>query len=208
MEVRLAVARAIARRGDDHAAWILIRAMRDAALTEARLLEQLGRPFAATALLEALHMPDFAAVRAGLCEALGLARHVPAAFAIARLLRYGTERERTKACRALGRIARPQAVPLLIDALQDRSEVVRALAARALGAIGDARAVEPLAGCLGDRDWWVRSNAAEALRHCGHTGHRALVRARDSHPDRFARERAREAIALVAATHFRHAEGA
>jgi HEAT repeat protein len=48
---------------------------------------------------------------------------------------------------------------------------------------------------LDDPAWWVRANAAASLRALGQPGHQALERALD-HPDRYARDRAREALAM------------
>jgi HEAT repeat protein len=177
VEVRQSLARALARRGDDAAAWRLIEALRERALPEERLIEALGRPFAVTALLVAVRTPELAGVRSGLVEALGLARHAPAGFAIAAILRDGSERERTASCSALGRLRVRAAVPPLLDALDDDVPAVRALAARALAEIGDPRAIEPLAEMLGDPSWWVRANAAEALRRCEHGGRPLAARA-------------------------------
>ena len=52
-----------------------------------------------------------------------------------------------------------------------------------------------LEAVLDDSAWWVRANAASALRTLGAPGHEALERALD-HPDRYARDRAREALAM------------
>ena len=52
-----------------------------------------------------------------------------------------------------------------------------------------------LEAVLDDPAWWVRANAASALRSLGEPGHKALERALD-HPDRYARDRAREALAM------------
>ena len=52
-----------------------------------------------------------------------------------------------------------------------------------------------LAAVLDDSAWWVRANAATSLRALGQPGHLALEHALD-HPDRFARDRAREALAM------------
>jgi HEAT repeat protein len=55
--------------------------------------------------------------------------------------------------------------------------------------------VLPLEQRLSDEAWWVRSNAADTLAEIGADGVEALERAL-SHSDRFARERAEEALAL------------
>jgi HEAT repeat protein len=177
VEVRQSLARALARRGDDAAAWRLIEALRVRALPEERLIEQLGRPFAVAALLVAVRTPALAGIRSALVEALGLARPASAGFAIAAILRDGSERERAASCSALGRIRARAAVSPLLDALVDDVPAVRALAARALAEIGDPRAIEPLTQTLEDPSWWVRANAAEALRRCDHAGHAAPARA-------------------------------
>ena len=197
-EARRVAARGLARRGDAEAAWLLIGALAAKALPEDRVLEQLGRPFAAETLVDALHLEQLRGVHAELVAGLGLARDAIGVFAVARLLRDGDERERTKACRALGRIGRTEVVPFLIEALEDTAATVRAIAARALGEIGDERCVPALGIHLTDRDWWVRANAAESLRRCGPQGILALERALES-DDPFARDRAAEVLALHAA---------
>jgi HEAT repeat protein len=55
--------------------------------------------------------------------------------------------------------------------------------------------VPALEAVLDDPAWWVRANAASALRGLGRPGRAALERALD-HPDRYARDRAREALAM------------
>jgi HEAT repeat protein len=206
-ELRLIAARALRVVGGDEAAWELILGLRDDVLPKDRILEQLGRPFAARALLQAMQIADFHEVRADIADALGLAGYAPAAHALGGLVRFGSERERTKASRALGRLGDPVVVPLLTRALEDESWVVRAQAATALGACAHAEAVAPLAAALADRNWWVRANSAASLRLCGPAGLAALRHAATEHVDRYARDRALEALALEAAS-FRHAAAA
>jgi HEAT repeat protein len=206
-ELRLIAARALRVVGGDEAAWELIRGLRDDVLPKDRILEQLGRPFAAHALLQAMQIADFAEVRADVADALGLAAYAPAAHALGGLVRFGSERERTKACRALGRLGDPVVVPLLTRAMEDDSWVVRAQAATALGACAQPSAVSPLARALADQNWWVRANSAASLRQCGGPGLAALRHAATDHPDRYARDRALEALALEAAS-ARHAVAA
>jgi HEAT repeat protein len=197
-EVRGAAARGLGALGTSEAAWCLVDALAAELLPAARVLEQLGHAFAVHVLLDAFHVSELASIRGDIADALGLARALPALHAIASLIRFGNERERIKAARALGRLARPEAVPLLLEALEDEAWVVRAQAAAALGRIGDVRAVQPLEQALADAAWWVRANAAEALRGCGEPGREALRHAIAA-TDRFARDRAREALALEAA---------
>jgi HEAT repeat protein len=197
-EVRGAAARGLGALATPEAAWCLIDALQDRLLPSDRVLEQLGRPFAVHVLIDAFHVSELAPIRGDIADALGLARALSSLHAIASLIRFGTGRERIKACRALGRLARVEAVPLLLEALDDEAWVVRAQAAAALGRIGDARAVRALEQALADSAWWVRANAADALRACGEPGRQALLRALAA-TDRFARDRAREALALEAA---------
>ena len=197
-EVRGSAARGLGALATPAAAWCLIDALAARLLPHDRLLEQLGRPFAVHVMIDAVHIAELGPIRGDIADALGLARAPAGLHAIAALVRLGTERERIKASRALGRLARPEAVPLLLEALEDEAWVVRAQAASALGRIGDARAVDALERALSDAAWWVRANAAEALRGCGEPGIAALHRAVGS-PDRFARDRAREALALESA---------
>ena len=199
VELRLIAARSLRVIGDDASARGLLGGLRDGVLPTARIVEQLGRPFAAHALLDAIGDPEYASVRADIAESLGLAGHVGAAGAIARLASTGDERERIKACRALGRLADPVVVPLLIRALNDDAWAVRAQAATALGACAHPSAVGPLATALSDHNWWVRANSANSLRRCGPAGLSALRDAAENHPDRYARDRAIEALALEAA---------
>ena len=112
IELRLIAARALRVIGDDLAARDLLGGLRDGVLPTARLVEQLGRPFAARAMVEALPNEEFHDVRGDIAEALGLAGWLPAAQAIALLATGGGERERIKACRALGRLGDPLVVPI------------------------------------------------------------------------------------------------
>lgn len=198
IDVRHTAVRSLGRLASDAAAWALIGALRDDVLPQDRILEHLGRPYAARALADAFHVAELKPIRGDLADALGLAGSAPAVYALASLIRTGSERERIKTCRALGRIARPETVPLLLEALQDGVPIVRSQAAKALRGIGSADAVGALERALSDADWWVRANAADALRASGPAGMLALERATRS-ADGFARDRAREALALVAA---------
>jgi HEAT repeat protein len=198
-ELRLVAARGLRVVGGEQASWALIRGLRDSVIPVDRILEQLGRPFAAHELLHAMQIADFNAVRADIADALGLAGYAPAAHALGGLVRFGNERERIKACRALGRLGNPEVVPLLGRAMKDEVWIVRAQSATALGLCGVPAAVGPLAAALGDENWWVRANCATALRQCGAAGRNALRFAAQHHPDRYARDRALESLALDAA---------
>ncbi len=195
-QARRVAARALSRRGDDTSARHLVDGLMRASLPGDRLVEQLSYPFAVPAMIEALTRPESVDSRGDLIAALGLSGEQSAMFVVARFVRDGDDDERLRACRALGRLGCAQAVPLLLFAMGDPSHTVRAMAARSLGELGDRRAAPVLEVSLRDTDWWVRANAASALSQLGPTGVAGLRRALDS-GDRFARDRAAEALALM-----------
>jgi HEAT repeat protein len=197
-DVRLAAARAIGELETREADRVLIRALGRDAIEPDRLLEQLARPGAVRELVLASYRPESAPIRGLLAEALGLTRSLLAIATLASLVRVGSDEERLRACRALGRIGRPDVVPLLLEALADDTWPVRAQAARGLTGLAGLSCIGDLERALCDRAWWVRANAAEALRIAGPEGIAALERAA-SGSDRFAAERAREALALATA---------
>jgi HEAT repeat protein len=83
--------------------------------------------------------------------------------------------------------------------MTDEEWRVRAQAARALAEIGRRRLAVPLLERgLADNAWWVRANCGAGLRRLGPSGLAALRRALRS-DDRFARDRAREALDMEAA---------
>ncbi|HKG65456.1 MAG TPA: HEAT repeat domain-containing protein [Solirubrobacteraceae bacterium] len=130
-----------------------------------------------------------------LVRALGHAGDPRAEPAMIDLLQRGSLEERISAARALGAVGGRRARPELERALADEAWPLRAQAAKALGSIGIKKAVPALEAVLDDPAWWVRANAAAGLRALGAPGHKALERALD-HPDRYARDRAREALAM------------
>ena len=196
-DVRLATARAIGELESRDGARVLIRALGQGRIHPDRLLEQLARPSAVRELVLAIAHAGPDTSRSLRAEALGLTRSLLGVPPLAAMVREGDEEERLRACRALGRIGRPEVVPLLVEALADETWTVRAQAARGLTGIADAAGVDELERALTDRAWWVRANAAEALRVAGAPGIAALERATRG-DNRFAAERAREALALVA----------
>jgi hypothetical protein len=206
-DVRLAACAGLANIANDASARALIGALGDGILPRERLIERLGAPWAVDELLAALAATERSKVRAAVARALGLAPDPRAVKPLIELLEHGNEDERINAARSLGSGADPIVVaPVLSAALDDDSATVRAQAARALGALRAARSpdwdivcigVAPrLRLCLRDRDWWVRGNAAAALRGMGRTGHEQLEAAADD-DDAFARDRARESLALL-----------
>ena len=200
VDARQAACRALGMLASDDAAWVLTRALDGGRVNPDRVLEELERPWAAPVLELAIAAPAFAPVRSLLAEALGCAGNASATPALVALLESGSDEERTRACRALARTHSRAGIPALCRALVDTAWQVRAQAALALGAIGrgDQKTVMALEAGLTDPQWWVRANCASALVSIGPKGVAGLERALAS-DDRFARDRAREALALRAA---------
>jgi HEAT repeat protein len=199
-DVRLAACGALAWLATDRAAVALIAALAEGALPPPRLVERLGHPWAADAVIRELLVglldASLAVPRAALAQALGLAGVTKAEAVLLELLRLGVTEERISAARALGSCGTRQAVGPLTRALDDGEWSVRSQAAKSLGLIGDAKVIPALVGLLGDEAWWVRASAAGALRRLGADGLAALQQLAADHIDRFARDRAREALAL------------
>jgi hypothetical protein len=196
-DVRQAALSGIAMDASEEAAWALLHALRREAMAPEWLVARLGHPWAVNVLMTACCSEQFRTIRAWIAEALGLARDATARKTLAELLLAGEDEERVRACRALGRVGCGAQADPLIEALVDPLWSVRAQAARALRGVDADRALDRLAEGLGDRSWWVRANCAETLRST--TRGVAVLRRAVHHPDRFARDRAVEALALEAA---------
>jgi HEAT repeat protein len=199
-DVRLASAAGLPLAHDPEAVGALVKALSYRRLEPERVIERIGQPWAVDSLLEALERLDEigerrAAPRIGVARALGMAGDPRAEPALVDLLRRGSPEERISAARALGEVGGRGARVELERALQDESWPLRAQAAKALGRISIKRSVPALAAVLDDRAWWVRANAATALRALGKPGRAALERAL-VHEDAYARDRAREALAM------------
>jgi HEAT repeat protein len=80
---------------------------------------------------------------------------------------------------------------------------VRGLAVPILRNVEDRRGLDALTQMTSDSDWFVRKSAARALASLGDPGAEVLRRLAVG-SDRFAAERAREELALVAAGHQHH----
>jgi HEAT repeat protein len=199
-DVRLVAVAGLPLGEDPEAIPALVRALSKRRLAPERVIERLGQPWAVESLLQALRDLDAAgerraAPRVGVARALGHAGDRRAGPAMIDLLRRGSLEERISAARTLGSVGGRRSRGELERALVDESWPLRAQAARALGTIGIRRSVPALEAVLDDPAWWVRANAASALRGLGRPGRAALERALD-HPDRYARDRAREALAM------------
>jgi HEAT repeat protein len=206
-DVRLTACAGLGRLETPAAAQALVAALIEGMLPPERLVEQLGAGWAVPTLIEVLERPPVADSvdpplshwRAAVARALGLAGDLRAEEVLIDLLHSPGEEERTSAARALGSASNGRGVEPLIAALEDPAWQVRAQAATALGRRGDRRAELPLASHLHDDAWWVRANAASALARLGGGGIEILREAASSHPDRYARERAAEELALAEA---------
>jgi HEAT repeat protein len=198
-DVRHAAVRALGLVGDEDAAWVLVGALESGVVHADRILEHLGHPWAVPVLLEGAQIDQLRSVHGVLAEALGLAGDPRAASSLAALLLRGTPEERTRSCRALGRTGDQRFVRFLVRALGDREWPVRAQAAAALGRLGadDDATVRALEHGLSDTAWWVRHNCADALAGSA-LGTLALRRTLERSDDRYARERASEALAVRA----------
>lgn len=199
-DVRLVTCAGLPLSHEADAVDALVRALSRRSLAPERVIEQLGRPWAVESLLSALRALDEAgerraAPRVGIARALGVAGDHRAEPALVKLLATGSVEERISAARALGGVGGRRSRVELERALGDESWPLRAQAAKALGKLAIKRSVPALERVLDDPAWWVRANAANALRKLGDPGRAALERALE-HEDRYARDRAREALAM------------
>lgn len=204
-DVRLAVCAGLARIQTAEAARAMISALIRSSIAPERIIERLGAAWAVPAMLAAMGSEEVVVElaggddpdpgwRASVARALGVAADPRAEPALLRLLASPGVQERVSAARALGSSGTDRCVEKLISSLADPAWQVQAQAAKALAARGDPRAVPDLERCLDNQAWWVRANAAEALASLGQAGAAALRRALLG-PDRYARDRAAEALA-------------
>jgi HEAT repeat protein len=194
---RVVAARALRRIGTRDAADALLEGVRTGALPPARLAELFAGGWANARIVAALVTePVDEPARATLLEAAGLA-HAEAADEVLRSFASATAEVRIAAARTARRLVVPGAVTVLCQCLQDPDWRVAAQSARSLGALGDPAAAFALETAAHDPAWWVRANAADALARLGESGRQALDRLLRS-DDRYAAERAREALAAAA----------
>jgi HEAT repeat protein len=164
MRVRLAAARALGRLATPEAARLLIAALEQGLLPEQRLVEVLGAPWAAGAVLLAFRAPRTVALRVPLADALGRARSLQAVEAFTAAMPAAATELRIRIVRALARIGSPRAVEAVRGAMSDRNWRVRAQAAWSLARMGDPTATALLEQGLADGSPWVRANCTAALR--------------------------------------------
>ncbi|MFA5885488.1 MAG: HEAT repeat domain-containing protein [Acidimicrobiia bacterium] len=209
-DVRLTAAQVLGVIADEASAYDLIAALGAGHLEPERVIERLGHPWAVPAMLHVLEgggagdrPTDEAAdpsiswrpIGASLARALGLAGDPRAEHALLALLRSGAVEERIAAARALEAAGTAAGIPALEAAVEDPAWQVRAQAARSLGGLGATASVPALAAHLNDSAWWVRAAVADSLVELGDPG-LAVLREALVHADRYARDRAREALAV------------
>ena len=130
----------------------------------ARILARIGDQRAVEPLTQALEDKGSGDLRGQAAWALGNIRDKEAVEPLIDALKDDDWLVQNSAAEALGMIGNERAVEPLIKALKYKSDgLVRQQAALALAAIGDSRAVEPLTRALNYKDNGVRKAAKEAL---------------------------------------------
>ena len=206
-DVRLVACAELGGIASEAATESLIGALMSESLPPERIIERLAGRRAVPTMVSVLEDPERARSlipergapspnwRAAVARALGVSADSRAELALARMLDSDRTEERVAAARALGPSGSRASLPVLEAALDDPDWEVRAQAAKSLALHPEPGAVPTLEARLSDKAWWVRSNAADTLASLGERGIDALERAL-SNPDRYARERAQEALAL------------
>lgn len=163
-------------------------------LEEVLLLADDGAPSLIAALL-AREETSASSLRAAL-DAVGRLKLLAFAEAVVRFLPHPDTEVRAAALRAVVRtgLLPPWAHADVLAALQDDVEFIRIHAASAARLLPRDQALEALWERLGDPSWWVRRSASEAMASLGRAGLAELGRAADTHPDRYARDMAGQAL--------------
>ena len=206
--VREAAARAVAIRRDAPAAAAMLRAIeRYNDLSMYRVarhaLARCGHEVT-NGLIEGLssELPEVRWLCLDVLGDIGDPVALPVILALAR--RDGDTETLTRLARALRSYSGVQVVQCLLDLAGHPEWQVRAQAARSLGLVagrdGNAIYLDAVLECLEqltrDQEYWVRNNAATALASLGEPGRRILQRLA-SGSDRYAAERAREALQVL-----------
>lgn len=204
--VQIAAARAAARTlaavaepaSREELAETLVRALRAGALPfgvleEVLLLADEAAAAMVRAILDGEATPAFLRAALDAVGRLGLLDHAARA---AGFLGHPDPEVRAAALRAIARLSLlpPEARAAVQAALTDPVEFVRIHAAAAAALLPREVALPALWERLGDPSWWVRRAAADALASLGRSGLAALGRAAGSHPDRYARDMAAQAL--------------
>lgn len=196
--VRSTTVRALGKIGGEKAVAALAKALVKPKLwMPVRIAAVLGEVGEAAVpyLISALKAADGEA-RALAAQTLGRIREARAVPALIESLKDKEIGVRAKAIEALGETGDRSALPHLRRAIFDSAWPVRAMAAKALGYLRDVNSAPLLAHALTDPEWWVRTHAAQSLIDLGIKGEKTLISAL-SFDDRFARERATEALELA-----------
>jgi HEAT repeat protein len=196
-DVAQAACRALGLLADDEGARVLITALEHRRVPVERIIESLLDRSAVPALVARLEHHGADTVRRHAIRTLGLIGDSAAEEALLAVTAVDDE-EQIAVCRALATAGTDDCLGYLRAMLAHDSWPVRAQAATALGSLTPTvPVVSALEDVLSDPSWWVRANAAAALARLGGHGIAGLLRA-TRHPDRYARARAEEALALLA----------
>jgi HEAT repeat protein len=111
-------------------------------------------------------------------------------------LSHGDDEVRAAAFRAVSRLGfLPESSRgIVVAAVDDPVDFIRIHATAAARLLPRPQALALLSGALGDRSWWVRRAAADALVGLGPGGLAQLGEAARTHPDRYARDMAAQAL--------------
>jgi hypothetical protein len=204
--VRLAAVGALERMATASAAEALIHALEQNHLPRARIIERLGHVWSVDSMLRAMDKPGQTwEIRCDLLRALSYAadaRAIPVALAAG----IGDNKfERMQAMRVLSATyalatteQQQQIEEVAIKATHDDHANVRSTAVDVLRQIPHVAEFDQLEALVADADWFVRRGAARALLSLGEEGQRRLHRVAEGN-DRFAAQRAREELAMLAA---------
>jgi hypothetical protein len=200
-EVRLAAARAVARRQALEALPTLLEALSSASRLSRRQVAEALVEFGASAwpaLREALRTPPQGAgglrLHATMLEVLALSGDWQAAGVIEAALSDPEVELRAAGFKAAILLHLNLSAERLRAGLRDPRWEVRALAARACGHAGQEALVQDLGVALSQEEWWVRFNAARALARLGGAGRRELERVAYQSVDGYARDAALQVL--------------
>lgn len=197
-DVAQAACRALGVLGEAEGARALVTALGQGHVPVERIVENLVAPAFCPVLVGALGDPACHDVAQHIVRAIGLIGDHAAEEALLASAATADDELQVAICRALGTVGTDRSAGHLVAMLRHDSWPVRAQAATSLASLSPApKVVAALELSLGDPAWWVRANAAGALRRLGGAGIAGLIRA-TRHPDRYARARAEEALALIA----------
>lgn len=193
-DVRLAAAAALAARGDQLAADLLVTSLAERRDGRTRIAAEL-ETFPVRVVGQFLHgllddeRPD---VRFWGLQLIGRGRAILSPGRIEQLIADESPDVRAALAEALPNVAAHPAGPLL-RLLDDDTWFVRVHAARALGEARVTPAASAVAELLRDRSWWVRDAAEKALVGLGEAGVRQAIKLLDD-ADPFARDSAAEVL--------------